>query len=328
MLAPGILTVQLQCETVSPSFLSEWGSLLALTSSNFVLSSAFWTSCMGVKTQQRKLVPMVSSRAELGSVLGRSGFALRAAQAWALILRTDWSVCGGGGCGLVAYACLTLCDPMDCSSPDFSVRGISQTRILEWVAISLFRESSWPSRKLRSETHRLCISDDVCIQVSSVVSDSLWQYWLWLTRLLCPWNSADKNTGVGCHAFLQGIFLTQGWNLSLLHLLLQVDSLPTGFKSSPTAWLLCDLWYMVLLLWPCMVAARIKRNVAMKLLLWNTEHWMNDIIILHLSASLFSIWLLLILGLWKHWLYCIIDLKHFCLTLCVFIFFLGTNTSS
>ena len=29
-------------------------------------------------------------------------------------------------------------------------------------------------------------------------------------RLLCQWNSPDKNTGVGCHALLQGIFLTQG----------------------------------------------------------------------------------------------------------------------
>ena len=35
--------------------------------------------------------------------------------------------------------------------------------------------------------------------------------------LLCPWNSPGKNTGVGCHSFLQGIFLTQGSNLSLLH---------------------------------------------------------------------------------------------------------------
>ena len=30
-----------------------------------------------------------------------------------------------------------------------------------------------------------------------------------LTRLLCPWDSPGKNTGVGCHALLQGIFLTQ-----------------------------------------------------------------------------------------------------------------------
>ena len=31
-------------------------------------------------------------------------------------------------------------------------------------------------------------------------------------RLLCPWDSPGKNTGMGCHALLQGIFLTQGLN--------------------------------------------------------------------------------------------------------------------
>ena len=36
-------------------------------------------------------------------------------------------------------------------------------------------------------------------------------------RLLCPWNSPGKNTGVGCNSLLQGIFLTQGWNPCLLH---------------------------------------------------------------------------------------------------------------
>ena len=41
-------------------------------------------------------------------------------------------------------------------------------------------------------------------------------------RLLCPWNFPGENTEVGCH--FQGIFLTQGWNLCLLHW--QVDSLP------------------------------------------------------------------------------------------------------
>ena len=34
--------------------------------------------------------------------------------------------------------------------------------------------------------------------------------------LLCPWNSPGKITGVGCHLFLQGIFPTQGSNVSLL----------------------------------------------------------------------------------------------------------------
>ena len=36
------------------------------------------------------------------------------------------------------------CDPMDRSSPGFSVHGIFQARILEWVAISFSRRSSWP----------------------------------------------------------------------------------------------------------------------------------------------------------------------------------------
>ena len=35
-------------------------------------------------------------------------------------------------------------------------------------------------------------------------------------RLFCPWNS-PKNTRVGCHSLLQGIFLTQGSNPGLLH---------------------------------------------------------------------------------------------------------------
>ena len=42
-------------------------------------------------------------------------------------------------CCLVTKSRLTLCDPMDCSPPGSSVRGISQVRILEWVAISFSR---------------------------------------------------------------------------------------------------------------------------------------------------------------------------------------------
>ena len=36
-------------------------------------------------------------------------------------------------------------------------------------------------------------------------------------RLPCPWDSPDKNTGVGCHFLLQGEFPTHGWNPRLLH---------------------------------------------------------------------------------------------------------------
>ena len=67
--------------------------------------------------------------------------------------------------------------------------------------------------------------------VCSVVSDSLWPHGLSPTRLLYPWNFPGKNTGVGYHFLLQGIFLTQGLNLHLLSLLhWQVDSLPLNHK--------------------------------------------------------------------------------------------------
>ena len=47
---------------------------------------------------------------------------------------------------------------------------------------------------------------------ASVVSDSLWLYEPQTARLLCPCDSPGKNTGVVCHALLQGIFPTQGSN--------------------------------------------------------------------------------------------------------------------
>ena len=52
----------------------------------------------------------------------------------------------------VTRVCLTLCDPMDCSSPGSSVHGILQARILEWVAIPFSRDSSQPSVEPSSPT--------------------------------------------------------------------------------------------------------------------------------------------------------------------------------
>ena len=46
-------------------------------------------------------------------------------------------------CCSVAKSCRTICTPMDCSLPDFSVHGISQARTLEWVAISFSKASFW-----------------------------------------------------------------------------------------------------------------------------------------------------------------------------------------
>ena len=57
---------------------------------------------------------------------------------------------------------------------------------------------------------------------------------LYPSRLLYPWKKPGKNTGVGCHLFLQGIFPSQGLNLCLSCLLLWlVDSLPLSHQRSP-----------------------------------------------------------------------------------------------
>ena len=48
----------------------------------------------------------------------------------------------------------------------------------------------------------------MCCVSHSIVSDSLRPRGLQPARLLCPWDSPSKNTGVGCHSLLQRIFLT------------------------------------------------------------------------------------------------------------------------
>ena len=58
---------------------------------------------------------------------------------------------------------------------------------------------------------------------------------LWtMARLLCPWDPPGKNTGVGYHALLQGIFQTQGSNPILFGLLhWQAGSLPLAPPGKP-----------------------------------------------------------------------------------------------
>ena len=56
--------------------------------------------------------------------------------------------------GLVAKACATLCDPMDCSPAGSSAHRISQARMLEWFALSFFRRPS-QHRDLRRILYQL-----------------------------------------------------------------------------------------------------------------------------------------------------------------------------
>ena len=81
----------------------------------------------------------------------------------------------------VARSCLTLCNPMDCSLPGSSIHGISQARIMQWVAISFSRGSSWP----RDQTRVSCIAGRL--------------FTVWATREgLYFANSTTKPNGKGC----------------------------------------------------------------------------------------------------------------------------------
>ena len=68
----------------------------------------------------------------------------------------------------VAQSCLTLRDPMDCRPPGSSVHGIFQARILEWVAISSSKGSSW----LGDRTHISCIDRQILYHWAT------WEAWI------------------------------------------------------------------------------------------------------------------------------------------------------
>ena len=104
------------------------------------------------------------------------------------------------------HVCLAMSDSFQPhereSLPGSSVNGIFQTRILGWVAIPFSRGFSQSESEIAQSYLTLCDS----------MNDSLpvWEP---------TWDSPSKNTGVGCHFLLQGIFPTQGSNPSLLCLL-------------------------------------------------------------------------------------------------------------
>ena len=68
----------------------------------------------------------------------------------------------------------------------------------------------------KRNTTSMSLRFGVCVS-RSVMSKHLPPHGLYPNRLLCPWISPSKNTRVGCHFLLQGIFLTQGLNPGLLH---------------------------------------------------------------------------------------------------------------
>ena len=70
--------------------------------------------------------------------------------------------CGGqrSRCCSVSQSCQTLGDLLDCTPPGSSVHGISQARILEWVAIFFSRGSF----QTRDQTHVSCVGRQILYQ--------------------------------------------------------------------------------------------------------------------------------------------------------------------
>ena len=96
-----------------------------------------------------------------------------------LYLWNKWVVC-------CVQVCLTLCDPMDHSPPSSSVHGIFQARILEWVAISFSKGSSWP----RDWTRVFCVScTDRWIFFFTTVPSGKPLEWIVYGNCITPWQA-------------------------------------------------------------------------------------------------------------------------------------------
>ena len=108
-------------------------------------------------------------------------------------------------CGLVAKLRLTLCDPMDCSLPGFSVHGLFQSGTLEWVAISFSRGSSPP----RDWTWISCIAG----------------------RFFTNWATRTPQSLDPLNVLVLKLVLTEppATSPSQLHVLLQVSATAAGF---------------------------------------------------------------------------------------------------
>ena len=110
-------------------------------------------------------------------------------------------------CSLSQWCYLTISSSVTPSSPVFNLlqhQGLSQ-----WV--SSLRQVAKVLEFAEERISRLELNEVKSLSHVRLFATP------WTTRLLCPWDSSGRSTGVGCHFLLQGIFLTQGSNPGLLH---------------------------------------------------------------------------------------------------------------
>ena len=98
--------------------------------------------------------------------------------------------------------CFSLCDPMDCSLPGSSVRGILQARILEWLAISFSRDLPDPGIKPEFPAYPALAGG--LFTTEPLGSPDRGLLFTKPSFSCCSWGSQGKNTEVVCHSLLQG----------------------------------------------------------------------------------------------------------------------------
>ena len=120
----------------------------------------------------------------------------------------------------IAQSCPTLCDRMDCSLPGFSVHGIFQARVLEWVAISFSRRSSWS----RDQTQVSCIAgrcftlwasgETPKMPLSLVIKHNItdishWSHWPYIPLNVCVENVTLSLWALHLQAYNHRIIMIQ-----------------------------------------------------------------------------------------------------------------------
>ena len=234
------------------------------SASSFSLSwSRFYSSsAQGVNPELSGYLQAVSYHATPGDATNSPGFFFRFP---AVINRprggTLQKHCNQHCCCSVPKSYLTLCNPMDCRIPGSSVfhylPEFAQIHVYLTISSSAapfsFCLLSFPASGFFPMT---CLftsggqSTGASASVSVLpVNIQSWLLWDWLVWSSCSPREFQesspapqfkgisfpgKNTGVGFHFLLQGIFLTQGSNPHLLHW--QADSSPPHHLGSPYNW--------------------------------------------------------------------------------------------
>ena len=128
----------------------------------------------------------------------------------------------------VAQSWLTLCNPMDYSLPAFSIHGIFQERVLEWVAISFSRGSSWPrDQTWVSRISGRCFNVWATREAEHLRIDAF-ELWCWRRLLRVAWIARRSNQSILKEIIPE--YLLDGLMLKLKlqyfgHLMQRIDSL-------------------------------------------------------------------------------------------------------